>query len=404
MSSPPPDELSVRLSVPFDYPVHFTRGAFDPSNGLLAAVFDRRREGRRHRVSAWIDAGVAQARPGLQEALVAYFRGRSSALELSAPPRLLPGGEAAKRDWKVIEHILAELQVDRIDRQSFVLAIGGGSFLDAVGLAATLFHRGVRLVRMPSTVLAQDDAGVGVKNGVDLGGVKNLVGAFAPPFAVVNDLDLLDTLPQVHWLGGVAEAFKVAMIKDRAMFERLCEKAEAIAARDPAVMEAVVRETALHHVRHIAACGDPFETGTARPLDFGHWSAHKLESLSGFRVTHGEAVAFGITLDSYYAMRKGLIDAEDFERLRAAISRCGFPPWHPEAGSRSADGGLRLLEGLREFREHLGGQLTITLPHPLGAKVEVHEVDLAIVEEGLRALENAPYIASRSAGRLGGIE
>src|SRR5204862_5030044 len=130
------------------------------------------------------------------------------------PPKIVPGGERAKQSPALIAALHADLQRLGIDRQSFVVAIGGGALLDAVGYAAATAHRGVRLVRVPTTVLAQSDSGVGVKNGVNAFASKNFVGTFAPPFATVNDSSFLPTLPQRQWCGGLAEAVKVALLKD----------------------------------------------------------------------------------------------------------------------------------------------------------------------------------------------
>ncbi|MBI4600730.1 MAG: 3-dehydroquinate synthase [Planctomycetes bacterium] len=386
LRDPAPQDAAVyrqRFSVDFDYEVHFTRDVFRKDNPLLLQVLDRKAEGRRHRVFVCVDSGVAEARPGLIREIKDWFHERQAKAELVASPEVIPGGERAKLGWQTVEDLMVAFGNHHLDRQSFVLAIGGGSVLDMVGFAAALVHRGLRLVRLPTTVLAMDDAGIGVKNGMNEHGVKNFLGTFAPPFAVVNDFSFLATLPQEHWLGGVAEAFKVAIIKDLDLLDFLTSHARAIASRDEGVMEQVIRRCAVRHLEHIAGNGDPFEMGTARPLDFGHWSAHKLESLSGFRVSHGAAVAAGICLDSYYAMRKGFIAPPELGRILGAVKECGFKLWHPEMGQRGGSGELAIIEGLEEFREHLGGRLTITLPRPLGRKVEVHHMDLDVVEEGL---------------------
>ena len=283
-------------------------------------------------------------------------------------------------------------------RQSFVIAIGGGSVLDMVGFGASLVHRGVRLVRMPTTVLAQNDAGVGVKNGMNEHGMKNFLGTFAPPFAVINDFAFLSTLPGAHWTGGIAEAFKVALIKDREFFDFLCSNASAFARRQLGPMEELIRRCAMLHLDHIAKNGDPFEMGTARPLDFGHWSAHKLETLSEYRITHGEAVAAGIALDSHYAMKRGLISRADLSRILKALLDCGLSIWYPEMSERDGDGQLAILQGLRDFQEHLGGALTVTLPDSIGKKCEVHHVNVDDIEEGVLWLRNFAAASERGAG------
>jgi 3-dehydroquinate synthase len=258
--------------------------------------------------------------------------------------------------------------------------------LDAVGLGAALVHRGVRVVRFPTTVLAQNDAGIGVKNGVNACGQKNFFGCFQPPFAVVNDLDFLDTLADRDWRSGIAEAIKVAAIKDVEFFRFLETNAAKIAARDAAAMETLVRRCARLHVEHTATSGDPFEFGSARPLDFGHWSAHWIEMASGGTVSHGEAVAFGIAIDSLYADRRGWLRPGEGDRILACLRASGFALWHELLGRRDASGRLAVLDGLDRFREHLGGELAVTLPSPLGSRREVHELDAALVGECVERL------------------
>jgi 3-dehydroquinate synthase len=257
-----------------------------------------------------------------------------------------------------------------------------------IGFAASLVHRGVRLIRVPTTVLAQNDAGVGVKNGMDEHGMKNFVGTFAPPYAVLNDSDFLPTLDDKYWLGGLSEAYKVAIIKDRALLDFLAENAEALRNRDMAAMEHVIRRAAILHLEHIAGNGDPFEFGTARPLDFGHWSAHRLEVQSNYALGHGQAVAIGIALDTYYAWRTGLLTPDECDFILTAMRETGLPIWSQVLEHRDENGELDILRGLKEFQEHLGGRLTITLPNHLGEKTEVHDMDARIIQDAVVYLES----------------
>ena len=128
-------------------------------------------------------------------------------------------------------------------------------------------------------------------------------------------------------------------------------------------------------MHQIAHGGDPFETGSARPLDFGHWSAHKLETLTKHHLRHGEAVAIGIALDSRYSVLTGLLAEGEEERICALLEHLGFRLWHAALEATRADGRLAVMEGLREFREHLGGELTVTLLEGIGTGIEVHEID-----------------------------
>jgi 3-dehydroquinate synthase len=247
-------------------------------------------------------------------------------------------------------------------------------------------HRGLRQIRVPTTVLGQNDAGVGVKNGVNYLGGKNAVGSFAPPFAVLNDFRFLTSLPQRDWLCGVAEAWKVAIIRDTSFFDWLCKNAPKFPARDQAAMEHLVYQCADEHLSHIRSNGDPFEYGRARPLDFGHWSAHKIELMSGFKISHGEAVASGVLLDSIYAEYKGWINKADLSRIARGLKESGFPLWHDELNARDSDGRHLVFAGLRDFQEHLGGELTVTFPNGLGARHEVHEIDLDLMARAVEEL------------------
>ena len=376
-----------RLSVPFDYPVYFTHDLFHIENPLLESVLDRRGEKRTHRALVYVDAGVAEAHPGLAQQIKDYFHDRPQTMELTSSPDVIPGGEAAKRNWDLVKDIMWTIGNHHLDRHSFIIAVGGGSVLDAVGFATSLVHRGLRIVRVPTTVLAQNDAGVGVKNGMDEHGAKNYVGTFSPPFAVLNDYRFLPTLSDRDWTGGVAEAFKVAIIKDADFFDRLCRRADDLHARDQDAMEELVYRAATLHLEHIRDNGDPFEMGAARPLDFGHWAGHKLEAMSDYTMGHGQGVAVGIAVDACYAMRQKLITSDELERILDGLSACGLPVWDDLLEERTPDGVLVVLDGLNQFREHLGGTLNVTLPDGIGRKVEVHQVYADGVEEAVAFLK-----------------
>lgn len=387
-----PQALVQKFSVPFSYPVLFTRALFDVENPLLSEVCQRSGEPGPRRVMVCLDAGVAQALPNLPRQIEEWFLAHAGAVEMVDAPIQIPGGEAVKNHPEHVMALIRTAMAHRLCRHSYVIAIGGGAVLDTVGLAAALFHRGLRLIRVPTTVLAQDDAGVGVKNGINLDGTKNAVGAFAPPYAVVNDLDFLNSLPDVDWIGGVAEAFKVAIIQDAEFFAFLCENARGLRARDEAAMEETVRRCAELHIRHIGGSGDPFEFGTARPLDFGHWSAHRLETLSEHRIRHGQAVAAGIAVDSVYAHFMHWLNDSELEAILRGLEESGFPLAYPEWEWRDEQGRRQILQGLEDFREHLGGELTVTFPHGIGRRREVHQIDLDLME---RSFE---IVRSRSRG------
>ena len=285
-----------------------------------------------------------------------------------------------KNDFSQLENIWAAIEAAGLCRHSYVIALGGGAVLDLVGFAAATAHRGIPLVRLPTTSLSQGDGGVGVKNGVNYFGKKNWLGAFGVPHAIINDLDFLRGLPERERRVGLIEAVKVALIRDAKFFEFIAARVTALAKFEPEAFEAVIRESARQHMEHIATGGDPFERGSARPLDFGHWAAHKLEQLTEFRVSHGEAVAVGMAIDLIYARRTGLLPEAEAERILGVICALGFELFAPVKEIRSATGRQDMLDGLEEFREHLGGRLTIPMIRAPGVRQDIHEIDGAVVK------------------------
>jgi 3-dehydroquinate synthase len=376
--------LHASFSVDCSYSVCFTSDALHPGNPTLAEAIAARRGAS---VLAVLDSGMVACNRDLPQRLLAYAQRHAGAMRLAGEPIVLPGGERVKQDARHVERVLDAIEARGVDRHSYVLAIGGGALLDVVGYAAAIAHRGVRLIRMPSTVLAQNDSGIGVKNGLNAYGKKNFLGTFAPPAAVIADQRLLTTLSDRDWRAGASEAIKVAALKDAAFFGALEDLAPAIVERNLAAMNVLVRRCAELHLAHIVDGGDPFELGSARPLDFGHWSAHKLEHLSALRLRHGEAVSIGIALDSTYSWLAGMLAREHRERVLALIEAFGLPLFVPELEDP------RLLAGLREFQEHLGGELTITLLRRIGAGVEVHEVDRSLMRSAVRELRERALAA-----------
>ncbi|MEA1675982.1 3-dehydroquinate synthase [Nitrospirillum sp. BR 11163] len=371
-----------RFAVTYDYAVAFTRHCFHPDNGALAAVLAAG-PGPRARCLVFVDMGVMERRPDLPDAISAYFAARDDVPALARPPIALPGGEAVKNEAHYIGRMHDAIFDAGIDRHSYVLAVGGGAFLDAVGLAASTAHRGVRMVRVPTTVLAQNDSGVGVKTAINRNGAKNQIGTFAPPWAVVNDAAFLDTLSARDRVAGMAEAVKVALIRDGAFFQWLEHNADALALFEPAATDWMIRRCAELHMAQIARGGDPFEQGSARPLDYGHWIAHKLESLSRHHLRHGEAVAIGLALDTRYSVLAGMLPPGSETRVAVLLEHLGFRLWHPVLSRPAAEVRALVLAALEEFREHLGGELTITLLAGLGQGVEVHEMNPALIAQAL---------------------
>ena len=372
-----------QFAVPYEFPVYFTDNLFNPANQSLVEAMCRLEPDKRHRCLFFVDDGLIQARPEVIEDIKAYTAHHARDLDLVTDPIAVPGGEKIKSNLHFVETMHQVLFDQHIDRHSYVLAVGGGAVLDAVGLVAATAHRGIRHIRIPTTVLAQNDSGVGVKNGVNLYGVKNYVGTFAPPFAVLNDIDFVMGLGERDKIAGMAEAVKVALIKSAEFFGWLEMNADALAVFERGAMASMIRRCAELHMHQIGHGGDPFEMGSARPLDYGHWSAHKLESLTSYHIRHGEAVAIGMALDARYSVLAGLLAPGGEDRICFLLEYLGFDLWHPALQKHNAEGGSEILVGLREFREHLGGELSITLLTEPGVGIEVHEMDLTLIAQSI---------------------
>ena len=380
--------LQQEVQVNFSYGVHFTRGLFNVDNTLLSEVVTATNNQAKSIIVA-VDSGLLEQRPQLIEQIVQYANHFANKLKLVAEPIIVPGGEAAKNDPQLIEKIHRVIEQVGLCRHSYVLAVGGGAVVDMVGYAAATAHRGVRLIRIPTTVLAQNDSGVGVKNGINAFSKKNFLGTFAPPYAVLNDFDFLTTLSDRDWRSGIAEAVKVALIKDRNFFDFISANAEKLAQRDSSAMEQLIHRCCELHLNHIASYGDPFEMGSSRPLDFGHWSAHKLEHLTSYRLRHGEAVAIGMALDCTYSYLTGLLDEASWSQVINTLKQLGFELYVPELSGNLADTESidSIFRGLVEFREHLGGELAIMLLQNLGEGLEVNQVNISVYQQAILMLK-----------------
>ncbi len=385
--------LQQSFSVSFNYNVYFTSSLFDASNKLLIdSITANIAEGSNKKILFVVDSGVVEAHPSLLQNIKNYFVPASN-IQLIENILIIPGGEQSKNNERYFTEIIHAINNYGIDRHSFIAAIGGGAVLDLVGYAAAVGHRGIKHIRIPTTVLSQNDSGIGVKNGINFFGKKNFLGTFAPPFAVFNDDQFLSTLSQRQWRAGISEAIKVALIKDKEFFEWLEENVTDLAGRNAEKMNYLIWRCADLHMKHIGGA-DPFETGSSRPLDFGHWSAHKLEQLSHFEILHGEAVAIGIAWDTMYSQLCGRLSAQECERILILMRKFGFDLTHPLM--QVADDNSPILKGLEEFREHLGGQLTIMLLDAIGRGVEVHHLDPALLKQcgdQLKQFESTALVA-----------
>lgn len=369
------DYLQQTFSVRFDYNIYFTDKLFNPGNNVLRDFLYVRKTDTARKIFFAIDSGVNDGHPRLVHQIKEYFS-NDPVFKLVPEILIVPGGEGAKNDESLFYKLIDAVSLHGIDRHSYIVAIGGGSVLDLVGFAAAVIHRGIRHIRIPTTVLSQNDSGVGVKNGINYGAKKNFLGSFSPPAAVFNDIHFLTTLSDEDWRSGMAEAVKVALIKDTGFFTWLQQKAVALSQRDMEAMKYLIKYCARLHIEHIAG-GDPFELGSSRPLDFGHWSAHKLEQMSNFTIRHGEAVAMGIALDSAYSYVSGRLTEEDAKSIILLLKKLKFQLTHPLMDIKNEKSPV--LKGLDEFRQHLGGKLTIMLLEAIGKGKEVHHLDAKLL-------------------------
>ncbi len=382
------------FEVRYEFDLHFTRDVFAPDNDLLlrvlrAPIVGQEPSSRPSRALVYIDEGCLKQDPDLVRRIHVWFNLHDPRhIQLAATPELVAGGEVVKSDFSILERVGRTAYEHGICRHSYVIIIGGGAVLDAVGCAASLIHRGLRQIRIPTTVLAQCDAGLGVKNGLNHFGSKNFFGTFTPPYAIINDARFLQSLDARAWRSGIAEAFKVAIIKDRAFLDQLVSAAPRLRDRDQQTMEWLIEHCASLHLDHITQGGDAFERGSSRPLDFGHWSAHRLEILSKHRLLHGEAVAIGVAIDLLYAVELGRVRREDVAPIIDAFAVCGFRLWDEVLDLRDSGGRRSVLAGLTQFREHLGGELTLAMPDGIGARRDINEFDEALFERALRALRH----------------
>ncbi len=392
-------ERSVQVT--FRHRVFFTERMFDVSNTLLRDVLVDAETGlRSHKTLVVMDEGLLSVMPRLREMIEGYLGGFPE-LNLVCPPLVFEGGERTKNSYFQVSEIHSQIERYHIDRHSCMVVIGGGALLDMAGLAAATAHRGVRLLRIPTTTLSQDDSGVGVKNGINAFGKKNFIGTFAVPFAVINDFEFIRFLPARDKTAGYAEAVKVAAIRDPAFFEQLEKDAGALASFEPDAMKRLIHRCAELHMNHIAGSGDPFEMGSARPLDFGHWSAHKLEPLSDYRLRHGEAVAVGIALDVIYSRLIGLLNPASAERVLSLLENLGFELFTRELLYEDDSGKALVLQGLGEFQEHLGGDLTITLLEQIGKGIEVHEMREVFILQAIQELKGRHFSKGTMAATVG---
>ena len=288
-----------------------------------------------------------------------------------------PGGEERKRLAEV--EALAEQMVEKGgDRSSIVIAFGGGILTDVAGFLAAIFMRGIPVIQIPTTLLAQVDAAVGGKTGVNLASGKNLLGSFHQPLAVLIDPDVLRTLPEREYRAGLYEVIKCGVIRDAGLFEALDRCAPAVLRQDPETLERII--AAAVRIKAEVVSADERESGLRRILNFGHTFGHALEAETKYeRLLHGEAVAWGMRVAAALAERIGKLAPADSAAIHAVLDRYG--PIPPLDGIVAQN----LAARLRNDKKTVQGALHFVLPVRIGEADVVSGVDPALALECIQA-------------------
>ncbi len=372
-------KINQSFAVNFNYNIHFSHNIFGLNNHLLGRELEK--FGKGNKCGFLIDSGVIEKWPTLIDQIKTYIN-KNSQLNMALEPLIITGGEAAKSNMNEVNNILNYISSGKFDRHSVLIGIGGGAVLDVVGFACAIGHRGMKHIRIPTTVLAQNDSGVGVKNGINFLDKKNFIGTFSPPELVINDSLFLTTLTTRDWRAGISEAIKVSLIKNKPFFEWIESNSELLKHRDLDTMKDLIYTCALLHAQHISKNGDPFEKQSSRPLDFGHWAAHKLEQLTDYNLKHGEAVSIGIALDTAYCVVTQKLNETVFQRIMNLLQGLEFEININELfDDNKTNINPNLLNGIEEFQEHLGGELSIPLISDIGIQIETNNINLEKLNE-----------------------
>jgi 3-dehydroquinate synthase len=334
------------------------------------------------RLRATLDAARVPARRFIVSSPTVWrFHGRAFHGVTEEEPILIPDGERFKHLATVSRIYDALIRVNA-DRASAIVAVGGGVTGDVAGFAAATYLRGIPVVHVPTTLLAQVDSSVGGKVGVNHPLGKNLIGAFHPPAAVVVDPAFLSTLPRREFRAGLYEVVKYGVIASRRLFERTAAELAAIFARDPASVLPIVAESCAIKARIVEA--DERESGVRRTLNFGHTAGHALEAVTKYRrYRHGEAVAYGMLVAAELAVMRGALAAPDRAALADLIASLGPLPPIADISTRE------MLDAMQHDKKMVAGRLNFVLPTGVGSTTIVDditekEMKAALVKVGLK--------------------
>lgn len=308
------------------------------------------------------------------------MRGALEGAGIEVAEIVVPDGEAHK-DWRTLNLVFDGLLASRCERNTTVVALGGGVIGDLAGFAAATYQRGVPLLQVPTTLLAQVDSSVGGKTAINHPLGKNMVGAFYQPRAVIADTATLATLPPRELSCGAAEIIKYGVIRDRAFFDWLERNVEKLIARDTEALAYAIRRSCENKAAVVAQ--DEKESGVRALLNFGHTFGHAIEAGLGYgRWLHGEAVAAGMVLAAELSRRMGLISAGDVERLAAVLKRAGLPVRAPALSAR------RYLELMGGDKKVEAGKIRFILLRALGEAFVSADVAPAALAQTLESISS----------------
>lgn len=297
-------------------------------------------------------------------------------------PALMAVGERAKT-LATVEQLYAACLARRLDRSATIIAIGGGVVGDTAGFAAASYLRGIGLVQVPTTLLAQVDSAIGGKVGVNLPAGKNLVGAFYSPSLVLCDPDVLSTLPRREYRAGLYEVVKYGIIASPRLFNRVERHLQDVFAHDRTQLQAIVAECC--RIKADVVMSDERESGPRRVLNFGHTVGHALEALTGYRrFRHGEAVAYGMLAAAWLSVRRGALDENALARIEALIRAMG--PLPPVADLQAT----KALDAITRDKKVVGGRLHFVLAASIGSTAIVADVTRRELVQAMRAIGMAP--------------
>jgi 3-dehydroquinate synthase len=324
-------------------------------------------DGAISRLSSILDAAGAPARRFVVSSpLVWRLHGKTLATALKAEPILVPDGERFKQ-LQTVSRVYEALIRANADRESTLITFGGGVIGDMAGFAAATYLRGIALVHIPTTLLAQVDSAIGGKVGVNHTLGKNLIGAFHQPHAVIVDPSVLGTLPRREFRAGLYEVIKYGMTSSPGLLARVAGERHAIFARSPEVLTAVIAESC--RIKAAVVSADERESGPRRVLNFGHTAGHALETVTKYRrYRHGEAVAYGMLVAAELAVARGALDKHDRQTLADVVSSLG--PLPPIVDISAA----QVTEAMRHDKKVVAGRLHFVLPTSVGATTIVDDV------------------------------